>query len=235
MIRVDPPAATAAQVRDALDSAARTGPFFRLEVCDRLSAPGWKPAAALSRGDLADLVTGTARQLRTAEVRVATSLLQQGIAARLWSPVLGCGLLARIVPDLSSLAVSTEPPVRLRLASLSGWVARSPDELAMLSGEVVARQLTAVTAALPVPLAAGLQRGNSASAMVGALSVLVRVHPALADGALALGCALLETSGLRDAGELTPPLAFRRRSCCLYYRVPSGGLCGDCCCTRRPG
>ncbi|WP_317448016.1 IucA/IucC family C-terminal-domain containing protein [Streptomyces collinus] len=28
--------------------------------------------------------------------------------------------------------------------------------------------------------------------------------------------------------------AFRRRSCCLYYRVPGGGICGDCCFTRPP-
>ncbi|WP_333777997.1 (2Fe-2S)-binding protein [Streptomyces sp. IBSBF 3136] len=29
--------------------------------------------------------------------------------------------------------------------------------------------------------------------------------------------------------------AFRRRSCCLYYRVPGGGVCGDCCFSRPPG
>ena len=27
---------------------------------------------------------------------------------------------------------------------------------------------------------------------------------------------------------------FRRRSCCLYYRVPGGGVCGDCCFLRPP-
>lgn len=27
-------------------------------------------------------------------------------------------------------------------------------------------------------------------------------------------------------------LAFRRRSCCLYYRVPGGSTCGDCCLIR---
>ncbi|MFC9282623.1 (2Fe-2S)-binding protein [Streptomyces collinus] len=32
-----------------------------------------------------------------------------------------------------------------------------------------------------------------------------------------------------------PAPAFRRRSCCLYYRVPGGGICGDCCFTRPPG
>ncbi len=227
--------ATAAQVRDALDSATQAGPFFQLEVWDRLSAPSWRPAAELRRGDLTDLVTSTARQLRTAEVRVATSLLHQGLAARLWSPVLACGLLSGVVPDLTSLAISTEQPFRLGLASLSGWLAGSPDDLTKLSADGVARPLTAVAVALPVPLADGLLRGNSASAMAGALGVLVRAHPALADRGLALGRALLATGDLRDSGALTTPLAFRRRSCCLYYRVPGGGLCGDCCFTRRPG
>ncbi|MFK4144838.1 (2Fe-2S)-binding protein [Streptomyces sp. NPDC004065] len=32
----------------------------------------------------------------------------------------------------------------------------------------------------------------------------------------------------------TPGTVFRRRSCCLYYRVPGGGICGDCCFTRAP-
>jgi FhuF-like iron-sulfur protein len=40
---------------------------------------------------------------------------------------------------------------------------------------------------------------------------------------------------LRDTGQFAGAdrfagagLSFRRRSCCLYYRVPGGGLCGDC-------
>ena len=34
---------------------------------------------------------------------------------------------------------------------------------------------------------------------------------------------------LSDTGTLGPDgEGFRRRSCCLYYRVPGGGLCGDC-------
>jgi ferric iron reductase protein FhuF len=38
---------------------------------------------------------------------------------------------------------------------------------------------------------------------------------------------------LLDAAPLAPavlsaPPEFRRNSCCLYYRLPEGGLCGDC-------
>jgi|GEM_PF-1837329 hypothetical protein len=47
---------------------------------------------------------------------------------------------------------------------------------------------------------------------------------------------LLGTGRLRGTGQLTGTgLAFRRRSCCLYYRLPGGGLCGDCCLRRVPG
>ena len=30
-------------------------------------------------------------------------------------------------------------------------------------------------------------------------------------------------------------LSFRRRSCCLYYRLPGGALCGDCGLARPSG
>ncbi|MEU9111287.1 (2Fe-2S)-binding protein [Streptomyces sp. NPDC048483] len=29
------------------------------------------------------------------------------------------------------------------------------------------------------------------------------------------------------------PLAYRRRNCCLYYRVPGMGTCGDCVLNRQ--
>ncbi|MGB3523980.1 MAG: (2Fe-2S)-binding protein, partial [Mycobacterium sp.] len=27
---------------------------------------------------------------------------------------------------------------------------------------------------------------------------------------------------------------YRRASCCLFYRTPGGGLCGDCALTHKP-
>ncbi|MGG7569367.1 (2Fe-2S)-binding protein [Streptomyces sirii] len=46
---------------------------------------------------------------------------------------------------------------------------------------------------------------------------------------MALAASLLTTPQLRDSGTLDPTVpAFSRRSCCLYYRAPGGGLCGDC-------
>ncbi|MZE70246.1 (2Fe-2S)-binding protein, partial [Streptomyces sp. SID5789] len=51
-------------------------------------------------------------------------------------------------------------------------------------------------------------------------------------GALTAG--LLAHPLLTGTGTLTGT-AFRRRSCCLYYRVPGAGVCGDCCFPRPPG
>jgi FhuF 2Fe-2S C-terminal domain len=245
--------APAAQVREALLAAAQAGAFFRLELGDGALAPGWHSAEELYRTGLGALIVATARQLGTSEARVGASILQQGFAARLWSPVLGCALLRGVIPDLGSLIVATGPPLRLGVTALSGWIADSPSHLAAVSAEVVGRQLGALTAALPVPLADGLLEGNAASAMAGALGMLTAARPDLAGPAADLGRALLQTPGLQDTGVITGPdparpagqadgtgqpapvgLAFRRRSCCLYYRVPGGGLCGDCGLIRPP-
>ena len=223
--------ASAVQVHDALDAAAQVGPFFRLEIVDQAS--GWLPMTQLDPETAADYVADTARQLGTEETRVAASILQQSFAARLWSPVLGCGLLAGVVPALSNLMVSREPPLRLGLPERSGWLVETTSQLLALSSETVGTQLSAFAAALPDPPADGLLRGNSASAMIGGLGVLISARPDLSDRAAAIATALLDTEDLRGAGDLDK--TFRRRSCCLYYRVPGGGLCGDCCFTHPPG
>lgn len=228
-------------VRAALAVTAQAGPFFRLGVIGDSPARGWLPVAELTRASLTAMADDTARELGTTEPRVAASIVHLGLAARLWSPVLGCGLLRGVVPDLRSLVISLGPPAHLGLAEVAGWAAQSPGQIAALGADVVSTQLTALADALPVALPAGLLRGNSASAMAGTLGILVRHDRALALPAAELAAALLQTGALHGTGILTlspavpaDTLAFRRRSCCLYYRVPGAGLCGDCCLTRAP-
>nr|BFD81381.1 hypothetical protein StreXyl84_07820 [Streptomyces sp. Xyl84] len=87
-------------------------------------------------------------------------------------------------------------------------------------------------------LAPGLLRGNAASALA-ATARQVRGwarqdgRPGAGDLAHDLAVRLLAHPALAGAGTLGAT-GFRRRSCCLYYRVPGGGVCGDCCFSRAP-
>lgn len=94
---------------------------------------------------------------------------------------------------------------------------------------VVERHLRPLVAAVRAvtPVAEGLLWGNAASALTGALAVLARARPGSATAATRLVEELLDLTPLRGTGTLGPS-GFRRHSCCLYYRVPGGGLCGDC-------
>jgi iron complex transport system ATP-binding protein len=105
--------------------------------------------------------------------------------------------------------------------------------------------------------AAGLLWGNAASALVGAVQVLDSrrgpgpgspgpgpdgvVPPAAVDAARRLAARLLERPPLagttRHRVDADGRLVLRgvvRRSCCLFYRVPDGGTCGDCPLTASP-
>jgi hypothetical protein len=219
-------------VREALAAAAQVGPFFRLEAVGAADGPGWLPVSALPDGALPRLVEDTANQLGTGEPRVAASILHLALAARLWSPVLGCVLLRGVLPDLKSLMIAGALPGRFALTDLRGSADWSPGGIAA----AVRLPLAAIERALPHDLAAGLLHGNSGSAMAGALRVLVGHEPRLAAPAAELARSLLRTGDLRGTGRFDDGsrLAFRRRSCCLYYRVPGGGLCGDCCFTAPP-
>jgi FhuF 2Fe-2S C-terminal domain len=224
-------AAEPQQVRAALAAAARAGQFFRLDLLGEDLPAAWRPAGA----GLAGLAADTARRLGTSEPRVAASILHLSLAARVWSPVLHCALVSGVVPELGSLFITAGPPVRLGTTGLAGWTAPDAAELPGLCGAAVTAPLRQIESGLPTRLPAGLVLGNSASAMAGAIGVLVRARPDLARPAVQLGRTLLQTEGLRGGGAFSAGLTFRRTSCCLYYRVPGGALCGDCCLDRVPG
>ena len=205
---------------------AEFGPFFTLAA---------DPRAALiadlyrnSGGALDALVDRHAATLRTSERRVAASILYQEFAARLWSPVLGCLALGRPPPDLSVSAL------RWR-ASPFGLAVSSYGTRAAAPATLVDEHLSPMAAALHecTRVAVNLLWGNAASALVGTVTVL-RLHGRALDAGLVRD--LLDVPPLHGAGTLLDgdPPAFRRRSCCLYYRLPGGGLCSDCCFSRVP-
>lgn len=214
-------------VAAALDDVAGIGPFFALAVGG--PGDGWHPVADTYARGAADLVAATAGRYGTAELRIGASLVQFGHASRLWSPVLACALLHGVVPDLAGLQRADDGPA-LRLPAPAGWPAPAADRLPeVLYDAVVTRHLEPLAAGLRVKVAAGLLHGNAAAALVGAAAALRAARPAQAEPLTRLTDALLRTGRLAGTGLFTGPgPAFRRRSCCLYYRVPGGGTCGDC-------
>lgn len=223
------------------------GGFFSLRMAER---PGGRHVAlarcyegdgTVTEGDpLTFRVTKVAARLAAPEDRVAASVAQLGLAARLWSLALGPAALYGRVPDLD--------PARL-LWDADG---SSPDDLWLTGGRTfpagAARIVEVVHDGHLAPLARALRarfrispallRGNAGSALAGAARELhawaARAgRPEVGERALTLAAELFAHPSLSATGTLDGT-AFRRRSCCLYYRCPNGGLCGDCCFDRPP-
>jgi len=226
------------------------GGFFLL----RTGAPPRGPLPTLAQvyagqaseaygGDALDVrVRKVTDALRAPEPRIAASVAHLGLAARLWSAALGCAALYGRVPDLDPGLLRWDPdggaPDDLWLTEVRP-PGRDGDARA-LADTVLHGHLVPLADALRARhrLAPGLLRGNAASALAGAARTLdtwAREHGRtdVAARARALAAGLFAHPLLADTGTLTGT-AFRRRSCCLYYRVPGGGVCGDCCFTRPP-
>lgn len=173
-------------------------------------------------------VEKVAAALRAPELRIAASIFQQGLAARLWSVTLGCAVSYGRVPDLDPGSLHWDPGASAPDDLWLSQVRPRPADAATLVDVVLRGHLEPLAAALRAHyrIAPGLLWGNAASALTGTARQL---------GAAArpLTVALLAHPLLSGTGTLTGT-AFRRRSCCLYYRVPGGGTCGDCCFTRPP-
>lgn len=204
---------------------ARLGPYFAVTVPDD---PAWRPPPELDQHAMRGLVGEYARRLGTPEDRVAASILFQGLAARLWSPVVAAAAGHGVVPDLSGLRWSPGPPIEPYVADPGGWAA---GDLAEQVHRVVVdghlRPLVETVRGV-VGIAERLLWGNAASALAGTLHVRSE-RPELAAPLGALVRRLLAMEPLLGTGSLGPDGSFVRRSCCLYYRVPpGGGLCGDC-------
>ncbi|MFZ3554684.1 (2Fe-2S)-binding protein [Streptomyces sp. BH055] len=215
------------RVAEALhDVAVRLGGFFALDTTPARRPPGTR----LVHAGLAERAQAVNDHYDTAaEPRTGASIAHLGLAARLWSPVLACALVHGIVPTMSAVEWSGEGSA-LRLPGPEGY--RAP-ELPALADAVYAevdQVLERVESGLTIKVAPRLLAGNSASALVGSAAQLLRIRPDLGTELTFLTRELLETGRLRGTGRVTGPgLTFRRRSCCLFYRAPIGGKCGDCC------
>ncbi|MEU3144819.1 MULTISPECIES: (2Fe-2S)-binding protein [unclassified Streptomyces] len=225
--------ASAGAVAAALQDVAALGGFFAVHVGGR--DEGWHPLDHSCARGFTDLAEAVAHRYHTREPRIDVSIAHLGHAARLWSPALACALLHGIVPDLTELQRADDGPA-LRLPRPAGWHTELLPEPALALNEQVMGHLRGLAAGLRVRIAPRLLDGNAASALVGAAHALLRARPGLREPLTGLTTELLGTGRLAGTGTITgPDLTFRRRSCCLYYRVPNGSKCGDCCLAGRDG
>jgi FhuF 2Fe-2S C-terminal domain len=208
-----------------LAEIASYGGFFALIVDG--DATGWHPVGRSYTDGCADLIDATVRRYRTNDLRIGASLVHLGHAARLWSPVLACAIGHGVVPYLQDLQ-RADGRAQLRLPQPVGESITSPTAEALYR-IVVTEHMRPLAAGLSVRLAPALLAGNIASALVGAAQALLSARPDLRSAIVQTTRLLLDTGVLAGSGALSgPQLAFRRRSCCLFYRVPGGSLCGDC-------
>ncbi|ANZ35879.1 hypothetical protein BBK82_07065 [Lentzea guizhouensis] len=205
--RADP-----ADVATALARASAFSPYFAVD-----DIPGRTLGSIYADRDaLTEAVRRTGLRLGVTEARVAASTWQFGLAARLWSIALGTVAAGDVVADLDRLCyrLDDDATIRLSLPEPGGWTA--PDLTPLLTRIVIDEHLRPLHEGLRkvVPVAEGLLWGNAAAALHGAL----RLAPT------ELGKQLLATPELANA--LSPQGI--RRSCCLFYRTPTSGTCGDC-------
>ncbi|TDB88664.1 (2Fe-2S)-binding protein [Actinomadura sp. KC216] len=222
-------------VMAALAEAASLGGFFAIAVGG--PETGWRPADDAYADGMQDLVDATALRYGAAEMRIAASITQLGHAARLWSPVLYGAAAHGIVLDLGELRRAESGPA-LGVPAPRGHRVPAPDgRLAeALYQAVVVRHLDRLAAGLRVKVAAGLLYGNAASALAEAARATLTARPELHAGLAELTGELLSTGRLSGTGRIiSARLGFRRRSCCLYYRVPDGEKCEDCSLAKQAG
>lgn len=218
---------------------SEAGGYFHLYTDEAPGGP-WHPLRRLlTDGDaFAARVEAAAERIGAPEPRVAASVLHLGLAARIWSPVLGAAVAHRVLLDWTADGLEWKDalggPLPLRLPSPSGRQVTGPAEAAEPLFAAVEPLLEALNELVlgQVKLARRLLWGNAASALGGTVRTLATARPDHAADALTLGKALLTLGPLRDTGSFTQPIpgrpAFTRTTCCLYYRIPHAGKCGDC-------
>jgi hypothetical protein len=245
--RVDAPAALAA--------AADVGPYF---VVERWAADAqWRPLSVLmsdplvlsGRVDHARRVIADNAGISPTEVegRVAASIVFLGLASRLVAPVLGAAVLGGVVPLLAVDELWWRPvdggPWPIAAGPADGVVVgdlavgkQTADAAVLISERCVRGTAEPMLAAFEAHfrLSPQVLWGNVASALAGAAGMLAEAFPSRAEAAGRLTGAILGQGPLRGTGELVQPETglprwfLVRNSCCLFYRVPGAGMCGDC-------
>ena len=240
-----------------LSDLAALGPYFAVEVHGPGSplARPWQPlgelisspdALAAQIGEVRErLASAAGRPASAVEFRVAASIAQLGLCARLLAPALGAAALGRALPvdaaqarwipalggpfPLSlpdtAVAASARPA-----AASAGSAAASAGPAAACVGLLTGPVGQVVRSAESMAVSPRVLWGNVASAVSGAVTMIAAARPDLAAAAADAAMTVLGQPVLAGTYRGRPGAGFRRRSCCLIYRLsPSApAYCGDC-------
>lgn len=238
------------RVEDALAAAAEAGPFFVLEIDEPQPSTGpghpWRPFERLAGGDLlpariAAVVAVLAERAAVAadqiDPRAAASLVHLGLAARLVSPPLAAAVLGGAVLHLDPQRLYWRDvlgPVPLTHPGLTATSVDPEDAEAIAAATVAALAqgpVAGLTAAIgEIGVSRQVLWGNVASSFAAAAAGLVRCAPDRASTVHHVVQRVFAREPLHGQGSFgaAAPSGFKRTSCCLYYRIPGGGYCGDC-------
>lgn len=221
---------------------AALGPFFVIDRHAWSASPTgrWRPVGDLAEpgGALvrrvervrAALAAGGGRSPDQVEWRVALSITHLGLVARLVAPAIGAAALGSPVPlDADRLWWQDElgGPFPVSVSeSVSLPEPRGAGALRLPGSAVEAITLACLRDDGVSPR---VLWGNVASSANGAATMIGRTRPDLAEAARTAADAVLADERVED-GALRAGPGFRRRSCCLIYRLTGSttAVCGDC-------
>jgi hypothetical protein len=230
----------------ALEAAARLGPYFAWQPRDRQD--GWRPMADLLDPEIVAERVAAGRQviMRMSGLgaddigeRVVASTIFLGLAARLLSPLLAAAALTGVAPLAEPGRLWWRPveggPIPIAYDPLGPAPGDAARALTRTAIEGLVGPILDVFRARFV-LSPQVLWGNVASALGGAAGMIAdhAQDPAAAERAAAVVAGMLATKPLMGMATLHRPEPARarwflvRRNCCLYYRIPGGGTCGDC-------
>jgi hypothetical protein len=234
-----------------LADLAALGPYFAVEV-HRPGSPlrppwQWLGELTASPGALAGRIGEVRERLAAAagcpdaavEFRVAASIAQLGLCARLLSPALGAAATGRTLPvdvDQARWVPALGGPFRLSLPEAAVPEAAVPEAAvpeagSAATGALLAGPITQIVRAVEaMSVSPRVLWGNVASAVNGAAAMIAAARLDLAGPAAETAAAMLANPALTGTFQGRPLQGFRRRNCCLIYRLSPErpAYCGDC-------
>lgn len=216
---------------DGYQRLASLGPFFALAELDRVAGSDesdWRPLRTLTTSDVLDERVRHTHAVLTrmsgsaVDERVAASTMSLGLFARLISPSLGSAVIGVDLPAPSLDAYRWQP------TDGGPWplgIVGTPEPVDVGAVITVVIEPLADALADQYALSRQILLGNAASAVFGAVTMVGASRPDLLADARRVAEGVLAHE-LVGAGHVNG--RFVRASCCLYYRIPGGGYCGDC-------